>query len=109
MPPARFFTLAKPAWRSRVTALALRTPLRQWATISRLESSSFMRAGSIAQRDEIPADVADLIFVRLAHIEDEDVVASVESGFQFLGLNFRHGCSHRASWLSLPRMPQNSL
>ena len=30
MPPARFVTLPKPACRSRVTALALRTPLRQW-------------------------------------------------------------------------------
>src|SRR5204863_8417409 len=45
IPPARFFTLRNPAWRRKSTALPLRTPERQWATISRLESSSFMRFG----------------------------------------------------------------
>ena len=46
------------------------------------------------------AKVADLIFVRLADVEDEHVVASVEPGLQFLGANFRHGGSRR-SFLSL--------
>src|ERR1019366_3663428 len=56
--------------------------------------------GQIAQRDEMSAKVADLIFVRLAGVEDEQVVARVEPGLQFLGANFRHGGSRR-SFLSL--------
>src|SRR5438105_10115270 len=45
MPPARFHTFLNPAWRRNSTALALRPPILQWATISRLESSSWTRLG----------------------------------------------------------------
>src|SRR5581483_10257817 len=45
MPPVRFLTLLKPAWRRNSTAFADRIPERQWATISRLESSSLTRFG----------------------------------------------------------------
>src|SRR5213080_3501288 len=45
IPPARLWTFLNPAWRRKFTALALRTPERQWATISRLESSSWTRLG----------------------------------------------------------------
>src|ERR1035437_4483106 len=42
------------------------------------------------------ADVADLILVWLADVEYEDIVASVEFGFQFLGGNLRNGGSQRS-------------
>ena len=35
-----------------------------------------------AERDQMPVDVADLIFVRLAHIENVDIVAAIEPRFQ---------------------------
>src|SRR5580692_5714898 len=45
MPPARLCTFVKPdCWRN-ATALALRPPILQWTTISRLESSSCTRFG----------------------------------------------------------------
>src|SRR5215469_1480206 len=47
--------------------------------------------GKVAQRDEISAEIADLILVWLADVEDEDVIACIELGFQFLGANFRNG------------------
>src|SRR5277367_5077831 len=45
IPPVRLCTLVKPACCRKATALALRPPILQWATISRLESSSLTRFG----------------------------------------------------------------
>src|SRR5229473_2160928 len=45
IPPARFCTLVNPACRKNSTAFALRPPILQCTTISRLESSSFTRFG----------------------------------------------------------------
>src|ERR1022692_3037450 len=45
IPPARLCTFAKPDCCRNATALALRPPILQWTTISRLESSSLTRLG----------------------------------------------------------------
>src|SRR5271166_3561975 len=37
----------------------------------------------VFQRDEMSAEVADLVFVRIADVEDEEVVTAVEALFQF--------------------------
>src|SRR3954463_3548339 len=41
-----------------------------------------------AERNQMSADVADVILVRLAHIENINVVAAIESLFQFFHFNF---------------------
>src|SRR6202047_2609860 len=46
MPPLRLRILRKPALRRKPTASAERFPLRQWATISLEESSSWTRRGN---------------------------------------------------------------
>src|SRR5207237_7255255 len=46
IPPFMFFTLRNPACFRKSTALALRMPLLQWATISSAELSSFTRLGN---------------------------------------------------------------
>src|SRR5580700_464967 len=45
IPPARLCTLVNPDCCRKATALALRPPILQWTTISRLESSSLTRLG----------------------------------------------------------------
>src|ERR1700722_8615853 len=45
IPPARLCTFLNPACCRNATALALRPPILQWNTISRLESSSLTRLG----------------------------------------------------------------
>src|SRR5579884_2522465 len=50
--------------------------------------------GQIAKRDQISVQVADLIFVRLAHIEDKDVLSGIESLLQLFGLNLGHVGGH---------------
>ena len=44
----------------------------------------------VAQRQQVAVEVADLVLVRLAHVEDEDVFTGVELPLQFLRLDFRH-------------------
>src|SRR5512146_943100 len=39
--------------------------------------------GQIAERDQVAAEVADLVFMRLADIEHEDVVAGIEAALEF--------------------------
>ncbi len=41
------------------------------------------------------ADVADLIFVRLAHIEDKEILLRIQPPLQLFHLNFRNSISHR--------------
>src|SRR5580692_4961193 len=50
--------------------------------------------GQIAQRDQVPVDVADLILMRLAHVEHEKVFAGIETPFEFLYLYFGNACFH---------------
>ena len=40
-------------------------------------------ARKFAERDQFPVEIADLIFVRFAHVENEKIVAFVEPRFQF--------------------------
>src|ERR1022692_1579245 len=49
----------------------------------------------IAQRDQMPLDVADLILVRLAHVEHEKVFARVQTTFELFDLYFGNACFHR--------------
>ena len=74
----------------KATALALRPPILQWTTISRLESSSLTRLGRSFERNQMSADVADLVFVRLAHVEHEEILFRIETPLQFFDLNFRN-------------------
>src|ERR1700739_4467016 len=41
------------------------------------------------------ADVADLVFVRLTHIEDEKIFLRIQTALQFFDLNFGNSCFHR--------------
>src|SRR5579863_337175 len=49
----------------------------------------------IAQRNQVSPDVTDLIFVRFAHIEHEDVFVRVQTTFQLFNLDFRNSAGHR--------------
>src|SRR5205823_3841408 len=51
--------------------------------------------GQIAQRDKISINVADLVLVRLADIEHENVFTGIEPTLQFLYLNFGNPRFHR--------------
>src|SRR5581483_6517097 len=56
----------------------------------------FMHAlGKIAQRDEVASQVADLVLVRLAHIQNKQVFAAVQALFQFFNRHGRHTALHR--------------
>ena len=48
--------------------------------------------GQIAQRDQMPAKVADLILVRLANVEHEKVFARIQTPLEFFDLYFRNAC-----------------
>jgi len=55
--------------------------------------------GQIAKRNQVSADVANLVFMRFAHVEHKDVFARVQAALEFFYLNFGD---------SSPRIPQNS-
>src|SRR5947208_5054275 len=38
----------------------------------------------------MPLQIADLIFMRLAYIENEQIVSAIEAGLEFARSNFRH-------------------
>src|SRR5260221_6000775 len=42
------------------------------------------------EREEMSLQIADLVFVRLADIENEKIIPAVEAGFEFARSNFRH-------------------
>src|SRR5215467_12986657 len=50
--------------------------------------------GKIAKRNEMSLDIADMVFVRLAHIKHKQVVAGIQTAFEFLYLHFRYACFH---------------
>ena len=56
--------------------------------------------GEIAQWNQVPAEIADLVFVRLADVEYEYIVTAVEALLQFFHLHFR--CGHFRSPLFSP-------
>src|SRR5579864_1250475 len=49
----------------------------------------------IVQRNQVSAQVADLIFMRLAHVENKHVVLLVQTALQFFYLNLRNSVAHR--------------
>src|SRR5215469_14388023 len=49
----------------------------------------------IVERDQVSADIANLIFVRLADIEDEQIVLRVQAPLQFFDLNLGNSARHR--------------
>src|SRR6266436_4921242 len=40
--------------------------------------------------EKMSLQIADLVFVRLAHIENEKIIAAIEAGLEFARSNFRH-------------------
>ena len=108
MPPFRFFSFVKPCWRRNAIALALRMPLLQWTTISRFAVQLAEALRQLRQRHQRAAgDPADLELLRVAHVEDEDLLAAVEPRLQLLDRRLaarRPAAGGGASW---PRMPQN--
>src|SRR6266403_4645634 len=42
------------------------------------------------EREEMSLQIADLVFVRLAHIENEQIISAIEPGLQFARSNLRH-------------------
>ena len=47
--------------------------------------------GEIAERDEVAAEIADLIFVRFTHVEDIEIVAAIQARFQIARSDFGDG------------------
>ena len=47
--------------------------------------------GEIAERDEVAAEIADLIFVRFANVENVEIVAAIQTRFQIARSNFGDG------------------
>src|SRR5581483_11078003 len=72
----------------------LRTASRMLKVPARFTSKS-SRGSEIAQRDQIAAQVADLVLMRLAHIQDENVVAAIEALLEFFHGQGRHASFHR--------------
>ena len=54
----------------------------------------------VAEWDEMSADVADLILMRLAHVENVKIVAAIEAGLKIARRNFRNGCLRRGRFLA---------
>ena len=50
--------------------------------------------GQLSERNQIAIDVADLVFMRLANVEHEQVFAGIKPTLQFFYLNFRNCCFH---------------
>ena len=57
-------------------------------------------ARKLAERNQMAADIADLIFVRLANVENVDIVAAIEPRFQLARSDFRNGRRRRRSLLA---------
>ena len=60
----------------------------------------------LAERNQMAAEIADLIFVRLAHVENVEIVAAIEPRFQLARSDF--GNVRCGAGASSPRIPQNS-
>src|SRR5215467_6897214 len=55
--------------------------------------------GQIAERDQRSADVDDLIFVRFAYVEDEDIFSGIKASLQFKWGNLRDSVLHGRCFL----------
>src|SRR5260370_14468530 len=44
----------------------------------------------LPKREEMPFEIADLVFVGLAHVENEEIISAVEPGLEFARGDFRH-------------------
>src|ERR1700676_4837568 len=53
-----------------------------------------------AQRNQVALQITNLVLVRFAHIENEKIVATVETSLQFARRNFGNACSHGNKLLS---------
>ena len=54
----------------------------------------------IAERNQVAAKIADLIFVRLADVKDEEIVAAIQSRFQFARRDFGNRKLRRGSFFA---------
>src|SRR5260370_3955121 len=44
----------------------------------------------LTERKKMSFEIADLVFVRLAHIENEKIIPAIEAGLEFSRSNFPH-------------------
>src|SRR3989442_9550421 len=44
----------------------------------------------LAERNEVPLEIADLVFVRLAHIQDKQIVSMIQPRLKLMRRNLRH-------------------
>ena len=107
IPPFRFDILRKPAPAQKfhrfggpLSAAAVRDDLARAVELVHAPRQ-------FAERNQVPVDIADLIFVRLAHVQNVDIVAAIEPRLQLRRRNFRNIRS-RSLEPSSPRIPQNS-
>ena len=106
MPPFMFRTFLNPACFRKSTAFALRTPLLQCATISSAVFSSFTRFGrSPSGISFASGNAADLVFVRLAHVDQHELVAAIDLRFHFhrIDLAFVTPAPVACSWCGIPQ------
>ncbi len=84
MPPARLWTFLNPACCRNVDGL--RAASAHFAVDDDLAAGvEFVHAlGQIVQRNQMSAEVADLVFVRLAHVEHEEIVFARRGGASVL-------------------------
>ena len=83
-------------------------PLLQCTIISRFLSSSAKRCGNAGNGQQRAAgDLADLIFLGIAHIEDDNLVAFLQAALQLFDGDVAADSSAAGGKLSWPRMPQN--
>ena len=100
IPPFRFRTLRKPALRKKfhrfgrtLAAAAMRHDFAR--------AVEFIHAArKVAERNQVAAEIANLILVRLAHVEDEEIVAAIEPRLQLSRSNLRHGGLRRRGFFA---------
>ena len=100
MPPLRFQSFLNPAFCRKGIASAERFPLRQWTTIS-LRTVEFVHAPrQFSERNQFPVQIADLILVRFAHVQNKQIIAAVLPGLQIFRCNFWNPVRHCRSLLT---------
>src|SRR5208282_1438628 len=57
-------------------------------------------ARKVSERNQVPAEIANLILVRLANVEDEEVVSAIEPRLQVSRSNLGHGGLRRGSFFA---------
>ena len=110
MPPLRLSTRLNPTDRRKSAALALRPPILHCTTISVVRVELGVTPRDIAERDQLrPGDAVDLVFVRLADVDDAQLVAAVEALLQLdrRDLQSLLICATAAGSGAAGAMPQN--